>query len=302
MVVDSACGKIILLGEHFVVHGSPAIAAIISNKAIVEIEKTKEIAYESNVHGTIPSMTTKAISYVLSAMKIKDKFKVKLTGDLRTVGGLGSSAAFCVALVKALAKEYKLKLTKEQINSYAYEGEKAFHGNPSGIDNTMATYGGVMQYTRGKTPQENKFEPVSCGTTLNIVVAITGIYGPTSVMIAKVKEFKDKNPQEFERLSIEMSTIISLAKVAIKEGELEAIGKLMNENQKLLSIVGVSSKENEKVISILKREGVLGAKITGGGGGGCCIGLAKDAKHAEKILEKLKKEGFDGFCTQVKGN
>ena len=302
MITGIACGKIILFGEHFVVHGVPAIAASISNKAIVEIEKSNEISYESNVHGTIPSMTTKSISYILSSMKIKDKFKVKLTGDLRTVGGLGSSAAFCVALVKALAKEYKLKLTKEQINTYAYEGEKAFHGNPSGIDNTMATYGGVMLYTRGKTPKENKFEPVSCGATLNIVVAITGIYGPTSVMIAKVNEFKNKNSSEFEKLSIEMNVIISLAKEAIKEGDLESIGKLMNENQKLLSLVGVSSKENEQVISILLREGAFGAKITGGGGGGCCIGLAKDAEHAEKILEKLKEEGFDGFCTQVKGN
>src|SRR3989338_7305373 len=102
MSIGTGNGKIILFGEHFVVYGIPAIALGISNKSIVEVKKSKELNYTSDIAGTIPEYTIKAIKNVLSAMKIKDAFHVHLSGDLSTSGGLGSSAAFCVALVRAL--------------------------------------------------------------------------------------------------------------------------------------------------------------------------------------------------------
>src|SRR3989338_9245156 len=99
MSTGTGNGKIILFGEHFVVYGCPAIALGISNKAIVEITKAEELKYTSDTKGTIPELTTGAIKNVLKAMDIKDNFHVHLGGDLETTGGLGSSAAFCVALV-----------------------------------------------------------------------------------------------------------------------------------------------------------------------------------------------------------
>ena len=179
MVAGEACGKVILFGEHFVVHGSPAIAAGISNSCIVDVKKSIENAFVGP-KGTSEELSKKSISNILNAMKIKQNYTVTYGGDLPIFGGLGSSAAFCVAIVRALAKEHKLRLTNEQINDYAYEGEKAFHGNPSGIDNTMATYGGVMLYTRGKTLEESKFEPIKFTTKLHIVLGVTGVFGPTS--------------------------------------------------------------------------------------------------------------------------
>lgn len=299
MITGRACGKIILLGEHFVVHGAPAIAAGISNHCEVGLTKADANSF-IGPKGTNPELSRKSISNIIDAMRLTGAYSVTYGGDLPIYGGLGSSAAFCVAIVRALADEYGLKLTNEQINTYAYEGEKAFHGNPSGIDNTLATYGGIMRYARGATPAESKFEPIIAAKPFYVVIGFTGLYGPTAVMIAKVNEFKEKNPKEFESMMENARRIVKDAESAIANSDLVALGKLMDKNQEMLSIIGVSLDVNNKLIATMRSAGALGAKLTGGGGGGCCIALAKDAQHAEQILIAIKNSAFDGFCTEVK--
>ena len=299
MATGSAGGKVILFGEHFVVHGVPAIAAGISQTSVVEVERSDKMLFICEKHKTIPELTYASINNVLGAMGINGNFKVTLTGNLLTVGGLGSSAAFCVAMAIAFAKDAGLTLTHEQINKYAYEGEKAFHGNPSGIDNVMATYGGVMKYTRGKTASENDFKKLRVKTQFYIVVGVTGKSSPTVQMVSKVAEFKIARPDEFASLSKAATKIVSEAESALSKGGLSDLGALFDQNQLLLERVGVCAPENMKIISAAKTAGALGAKVTGGGGGGCCIALAKDKEHAERILSAIKKQGFDGFITIV---
>ncbi|MBI2079705.1 mevalonate kinase [Candidatus Micrarchaeota archaeon] len=292
IATGTAGGKIILLGEHFAVNGCHAIALAISNKSVVEITPLDKISFHTKVGGTIPKLTNKAISNILEAMNIKDKFNVELKGDLPTVGGLGSSAAFCVSLTRALANYYGLKLTNEKINEIAYKGELAFHGNPSGLDNTIATYGGAIKFRRN--PAGNKFEQLKLNMPLHFVLGLTGISSPTSKMVAKVQEFKAKNEQLFQKLFDQAQELVSDGSTILESEnpDLELIGKLMNKNQELLRAIGVSTKENEEVIKIMLEESALGAKITGGGGGGTCLALVKDKSHADKIILKLKKSGF----------
>ncbi|MDO8554350.1 MAG: mevalonate kinase [Candidatus Micrarchaeota archaeon] len=292
-------GKVIIFGEHFVVYGVPAIAAGISNGAIVEVKKSIELSYVSNVHGTIPELTTNAIKLIMAAMKIKENFRVELTGDLPTFGGLGSSAAFCVALTRAFADEYNLSLRDDKINEIAYEGEKAFHGNPSGIDNTMATYGGAMRFIRGKNPQENKFEKIKLGIPLHCVIGITGISSPTAKMVEGVMKYKEEDSDQFQNLCDEAGEIIARGEKALATGDLKLLGELMNENQQLLNALGVSIEQNEAIIESALGAGALGAKVTGGGGGGTCLILAKDQKHATEIIFAIKKIGFDAFYTKI---
>ena len=288
-------GKIILFGEHFVVHGCPAIALGIGNKAIVEIQKAEKLSYTSEVKGTLPKLTTAAIQNIMDAMQIKDAFHVHLKGDLPTIGGLGSSAAFCVALVRALNEEYQLNLTDEIINSHAYEGEKAFHGNPSGIDNTMATYGGAIKFIRDKG-----FESIKLHSPLYLVVASTGIPSPTAKMVAKVAAFKEKNTKVFDHLLDSAEKIVSEGVAALAAGNIQKIGSLMNANQDLLSAIGVSSERNDLINRVATEAGALGNKLTGGGGGGSCIALASDENHAQQILDKLKEKRFKGFVTALR--
>jgi mevalonate kinase len=286
-------GKVILFGEHFVVHGTPAIAVGISSKCVVEVEKADEMVFVTDAQGTIPELTNKAIANVVTAMNVKDQFEVFMGGNLPICGGLGSSAAFSVAMVRAFANYYDIKLTDEQVNKYAYEGEKAFHGNPSGIDNVVATYGGAIEYTKGKD-----FQKIEIGKPFFIVVGITGKAGPTKKMVEGVQKFKDANPDKFQQLQDESVDIVTRGKKVLATGDLSILGALMNENQQLLKEIGVSIDINDALVKRMLGAGALGAKLTGGGGGGCCIALARDGLHAQKILKAIKP--FDGFVTDVK--
>ncbi len=288
-------GKVILFGEHFVVYGIPAIALGISNKAVVEITPASKTEFISDMSGTVPEYTLRAITLVSDALQIKEGFRVHLKGDLPTVGGLGSSAAFCVALVRAFAHEYKLTFSNEEINRYAYEGEKAFHGNPSGVDNTVAVYGGAIKFIRNRG-----FEQLKVGAPLHLVIGITGVSSPTAKMVESVRKFKEEDPEQFQTLSDEAGEIVKRGEKALATGDPVAIGELMNQNHKLLAAVGVTIEKNEEIVRAALDTGALGAKLTGGGGGGCCIALAKDKKHAGEIISAIKKKGFDAFYSIVK--
>ncbi len=289
-------GKVILFGEHFVVHGAPAIAAGIQNAAIVEIKK----AEKNNIitkQKVVPELSLDAIQKVLDVMGVKDKYNVYLEGDLPTYGGLGSSAAFCVGLVRAVAEEKGIVLTDEEVNRYAYEGEKAFHGNPSGIDNVMATYGGIILFRKSRG--ESFFEKINPGKQLDIVIGFTGKLSATRKMIEKVKKFKEEDEFQWTQLMDQVSDLVFRGRNAIEKGKIEEIGKLINENQVLLSEIGVSDELNNEMVKIMLDAGALGAKLTGGGGGGCCIALVRDKIAAQGVMMALKKKKFESFATRI---
>ncbi|MFN7990898.1 MAG: mevalonate kinase [Candidatus Micrarchaeia archaeon] len=291
-------GKIILFGEHFVVYGAPAIACGIANSAVVRVERSdrNRIITKQTV---VEELSLAGIEAVLKSMGIKERYSVHLDGDLPTYGGLGSSAAFCVGLVRALCKEKGIHLTNDQVNSHAYAGEMAFHGNPSGVDNTMATHGGVVEFRRGKTMAESRFEFIDLKKPLDIVVSFSGKYSPTPKMVERVAKYKAEDETEFAQLSDEYMSIHMEGRKSIEKGKIDIIGQLMNSNQELLSELGVSDEKNDRIIQIALKNGALGAKVTGGGGGGCCIALAKDRADAEKIGKALEKEGFPSFPTRI---
>jgi len=291
-------GKIIIFGEHFVVHGAPAIAGGISNCSMVEVRQSdrNRIVTQQKV---VEADSIKAIEAVLDSMGIKERYEVRLEGNLPTYGGLGSSAAFCVGMVRALCDEKGIHMTNAQVNAHAYDGEKAFHGDPSGLDNTMATHGGVVEFRRGKTPKDSKFEFIELGKPLDMVVSFTGKYSPTAKMVASVARFKEEDEAEFAQLMDEYTDIALDGRKAVEKGQVDVVGRLMNSNQGLLSELGVSDERNDRINEIALKAGALGAKVTGGGGGGCCIALAKDEKHAKEIADALIKAGFASFQTKI---
>jgi mevalonate kinase len=153
-------GKVILLNEHFVVHGIPAIVSAIgsSTTAVVgpysgtgwtlddERNETPGYKKEKAEH------QRESVERILKSAGIdtdKNPIHIVLEGDLIAASGVGASAASCAAIARALSDYFALKLSDERINELAFEGEKAYHGSPSGVDNTAATYGGLIWFIRG---------------------------------------------------------------------------------------------------------------------------------------------------------
>ena len=292
-------GKIILFNEHFVVYGVPAIASSIDRYVGAEIADSDTVTiFDERINRTNDPLEKRILEVMSSKMNIdlnKNPIKVIIRGDIPLGSGLGASAATCVAIARALSKYFKLDLSDEEINSIAYEGERIYHGNPSGIDNTVATFGGVIWFERGK-----KVERINIGKPLYIIIGNTGVRASTRKAIEKVRRNREKDPERFENLLNEARRLAQSARKCIEEGELKRIGELMNKNHELLQEIGVSCKKLDYLVELFLRKGALGAKLTGGGLGGNAIALVEDADKQDVIADEVKREGFDVMKVRVK--
>lgn len=300
MAVGIGYGKSILFGEHFVVYGIPAIGIGLMKKAEVEVIKSPNMSIESKDIRD-KNVFLQAFEEIKKGMGVKDNFRVKINAGIPLSAGMGSSAAICVGFARALANEYKTRFKSEQIAAFAYQGEKVFHGNPSGIDNTLAAFGGTILFQ--KRPfwlGGDIIRHLKVKKPFWIVIGNTGKrMGSTKELVAGVKSLKQKNEEIFAYLFVLERKLIERAIKALERGDLEELGQLMNMNHGLLSALGVSTLDNAKIVYMARKAGALGAKLTGAGGGGCCIALAKDEKHAKAVADAIKREGFDAFCSKV---
>lgn len=308
MLAGLGFGKVILFGEHFVVYGLSAIASAISLQSHVTIEKIK-----TNEHVFIDQQKTfpgvqnltwnqaeKPITSVLQHLKIQDKLKIIMNGNLPLPhSGLGTSAANMVAFSRALNNYYNLKLTDKEINQAAYIGEKEIHGNPSGIDNTLSTFGGTLLFSKGKTENENETISIKLKKPIEIVLADSGKGSPTKDVIESVKKLKTKNPKLAASLFSKYKILIDKANQAFINFNLDQIGKLMNENHKLLQQLTVSSPELDEMVKIAREAGAFGAKLTGTGRGGLIVALTPGKELQDKVAVALEKKGFSTLTTTI---
>ncbi|MCK4496619.1 MAG: mevalonate kinase [Candidatus Aenigmarchaeota archaeon] len=298
-------GKVILFGEHFVVYGIPAIASALSGKTIAKVEGSDKFELVDNRPET-PGYKEKkkeqqgdSLRRILEFLKIdveKNPIRITLSGDLVAASGVGASAASCAAIARAINEHFKLGLDDEGINKVAYEGEKGYHGIPSGIDNTAATYGGIILFTKGDPP---KIERISMKTPIEIVEGNTGITSDTKTVVEDVARKKEENPQEFEEIFKRAKEITEEAKEALINADAEKIGRLMDENQELLRRIGVSCDELETLIKIGKDNGALGAKLTGTGRGGLMVSLTPGKELQERVANAMKENGFMAFRNNI---
>jgi len=312
-VVASAPGKSILFGEHSVVYGHGAVAMAISacSTCSIEEEKDKKIHLHLNnsekfefsgVEAMVKNLPGeyRQISHCFHLIHQNynldpNNIRISITSQLFKSSGLGSSASTAVALVQALSTYYDLDLQKEEISNMAYEMEKVIHGTPSGIDNTICTFGYMIYY------QNKKFEPLMPPSGLKLLISFTNVAHDTKKAIEKVKSFKSRNPEQCEKIFQEMGVVAMQGKEALKAGDLKMIGHLMDINQGLLSQLGVSNEKIDFIVKIANKNGAYGSKLTGAGLGGCVISLADDAT-LQKVSRILKEEGFKNFIAEIDKN
>ena len=220
--------------------------------------------------------------------------KIEIFPHIPRAAGLGGSAALAVAIVRALSIHYNLNLNNEQISQLAYESELIAHGSASGIDNTLATYGKFSMFQRGDKPL---LEEIKIQKPIQMVIGFSGIESLTAGMVAKVKAAREENPSLYDNIFKEIDNLVLKAKAAIETYDLESLGNLMNMNQGLLNAMQVSSPELEEIIAVARKNGALGAKLTGAGGGGAILALCPE--NAEKVVFAIKKAGYRAMITQI---
>jgi mevalonate kinase len=298
-------GKVILFNEHFVVYGIPAIASAISAKTTAVIEADEKGVILIDDRQETPrykkdkfEQQKDSLKRMLNAVNIDPNTPIKiiLGGDLVTASGIGASAASCVAIARALSSYFNLNLSDERINEIAYEGEKGYHGTPSGIDNTAATFGCLVWFKRG---EPNVIERLILKEPVEIVMGNTGLVADTSSAVAGVRERKQRYPDKYDKLFKEAENLSYKAKNAIEGADLKLIGNLMNENHRLLQDIEVSCKELDLLVELAIKEGALGAKLTGGGLGGNMVALTPGRELQERVARAIEKRGFSALRMSI---
>jgi mevalonate kinase len=305
----SGFGKTILFGEHFVVHGVPGIASAVDSAAEAEVKKGAKGIHVTDERTGAKGYAEKkklqqleSIERMLTAMNMDPKrvaIDIWLGGNLPGFSGLGASAASSVAIARAIAEEFNLDLSDEKINDIAYEAEKAYAGNPSGIDNTAATFGGLIWFKKNLGGGSNTIEQLSICEPVEVIIGNTGIVANTKAMVAGVAERKQKNPQKYDAIFRQAEELAHKGRKALEEFDLKQVGELMNENHRLLQQIEVSCKELDYLVELARKEGAFGAKMTGGGGGGCMLALTPRKELQEKVASAMENEGFEVLRTKI---
>jgi mevalonate kinase len=301
----SGYGKVILFGEHFVVYGAPSIVSAIDKRTIATVERKEGTGWilEDNRPETPGYKREKleqqrdSIDRILRAAGVdvtRNQIKITFGGDLIAASGIGASAASCVALARALSDEFKLGFSDERINEIAYEGERAYHGTPSGVDNTAATYGGLLWFVRGKP-----IERISIKRPVEVVMGNTGMVADTEAAVAGVRQRKEKNPEKYAKIFKQAEEIAHIARRALVDYDLRTVGKLMDENHRLLQAIEVSCRELDSLVELALSNGALGAKMTGGGLGGNIVALTPGKDLQDRVARAIKKEGFEVLMTRI---
>jgi len=321
----SGFGKVILFNEHFVVYGIPAIASAIDSMTETVVERVNDPT-QLTPSGNEGSMADKgwvledarpanpgykktklkhqkeSINLVFKAAGFnaeENPIRIHMAGALKAVGGVGASAAVCVSLARALNEEFDLGYDDEAINRIAYEGEKAYAGTPSGIDNTASTFGGLIRFEKNLEGGPNRIETLKPKEPIRIVMGNSGLTANTKAAVAGVRERKELYPERYEGIFKEAQELAEKAQAALDAYDLEEVGRLMDRNHEFLQQIEVSHPRLDELVRIARENGAIGAKMTGGGLGGYMVALTPDRETQDRVAAAMDAAGYEGHKRMI---
>ncbi len=302
MGTGTAFGKTILIGDAFVLREVPAIVSSIPFETECVVERLDEgqgWTLEDN-RTEVPGYKDKkkdqqvdSINRILEVMNVdvqKTPIKITYGGSLLAGSGVGASAASCVSLARALNDEFNLNYSIEDINHVGWEGEFAYHGIPSGVDNTASTFGGLILY-HIKNKKTN-WEHINLKEPVEVVLGNSGVTADTSKLDAHVEAQQEKEPELFrKRLQTVRDQALEMKK-ALEDYDLAKVGQIMSANHEILIDMDLSHETLIYLCNMAIELGALGAKVTGGGRGGYMSALTPGKELQDKVATAMEKEGY----------
>ncbi len=285
----SAPGKVILLGEHSVVFGEPAIAAAIERRLEIHLGRGERCAPLAD------AKLERAVELAAGDLGLDPRLlRVEIRSEIPPARGLGSSAALSLALVRALASLVGEAISADEARRRASRVEDVFHGTASGVDVAASASGGVIWFERSTPPRIERLRPAEA---LDVVVALSDEPRSTAGPVGRLRERHARRPElygQFFRLAGELTRA---GRGALERGDWPDLGELMDAAQGLLNAFGVSTPTLERMVGVARGAGALGAKLSGAGGGGAIVALAPG--RAGEVAASLRAAGFEAFPTRI---
>lgn len=281
----SAPGKLMLLGEHAVVYGYPCLVTAIDKLLTVSVRKSTKshdqiIAPESSDTRYVE----KAIRLVRRKFPISGSLLIKTRSELGSYG-LGSSSAVTVAVIKALTLWLGKFLPNKSIFNLSYHVVRSVQGQGSGFDVAASLYGGIIFFDGKAKKVTDRFQ-----INLPISVGYSSVKAQTVHMVEKVGHLKKTRQKYVSSIFSSIASLVEKGAVALKEKNWRTFGQVMNENHKMLQLLGVSTPKLDAMVSSACKAGAYGAKLSGAGGGDCMIALVPTSSK-EAVDNAIRASG-----------
>lgn len=286
--------KVILVGEHAVVYGHPALAAGLSVGVTATARpgsgRLQVPAWTLEATAGDDSPVGRALAAIVGRLEAPP-LDFAVTADVPSRAGLGSSAALAVAVARAAAAACGRSPTDGAIDAAVDAAEAIFHGNPSGIDAAAAKSGVAGRFTRTEG-----WRPVRVHQAIKLCVGLSGRPRDTAAQVAAVARLRDRLSVADDILRL-LGNLADEAATALGKGDVDGLGRTFNAAHGLLYALRVSGPELDALVETANAAGAIGAKLTGAGGGGAVIALAPG--HERDVLARWKAAGFDGFLAEI---
>ena len=277
--VGKAHSKIILIGEHAVVYGYPAISL-----PLLEVEVTCRVLPAETPWRLFEEDTLSMAVYAsLEYLTIKDAcIRCQIESAIPEKRGMGSSAAISIAAIRAVFDYYDAQLSQETLEILVNRAEMIAHMNPSGLDAKTCLSDHPIRFIKNLG-----FTELEMDLSAYLVIADTGVYGHTREAI-QVVQSKGKDALPYLQT---LGDLTQEAEDAINHKDAEKLGEILSQAHENLKEIGVSSQEADSLVETAIHHGALGAKMSGGGLGGCIIALAANLEQAQELAQRLEEKG-----------
>ena len=311
----AAPGKVILLGEHAVVYGQPALAAALTRSVGVSLEEGPAARLVLPDGMPTPEEILDGVVRIARAAGRRRGFVARVRSEIPLGGGLGSSAALGVALARAFCLDEGRACAPEEAERLALHLERVLHGAPSGVDPAICARGGVILFERPDlltqgVPHPRPTASLAEGSDIPasrariapvrappfwLVVALTGLARGTRTTVLPLRDRRASEPRLYDPLLQRLGALTLLCRDALVQADVASVGACFDEAHALLQQLGVSCAELDDVVGKLKAAGAPGAKLTGAGGGGAAIAIARDEAQAQALARSVP----DAFVERV---
>jgi len=302
MVCSIAPGKVILFGEHFVVKGKPAIGVAVNvyakacagvGQGVVE-SRQLGLLLDLDSGRVLDKGLLRVYQELSSRMGLAKDFHVIIDSEIPIAAGMGSSAAVAVSTAHALATLKGVEPDKKLIWEVSFEAEKIYHVKPSGVDNTLSTYGGVLFYQGG----EFKRVEVKWPDDIYMLIVDSGVKRSTGQVVEDVLRRYEKHHRIMSGIYDAAGVLVEEALKALERGDFTRLGELMDINHGLLVSLGVSTPLLDSLLWTVREAGALGAKICGAGRGGVIVAVV-DEVRLPKVLDKISRQGLKPIVARI---